>query len=386
VTDIPESASSTARPITGEHIEHEEQTRSRSASAGVLVPVGVVLMIGVIFVSVYVAAFHAPKPHGLPVVAVGTPPSVRHFARGLNDELPGGFSVDRASNPGVARVAIEHRRAYGAVVRSRGVVRLLYAGANGPAVTSLLTGVVGGTARREGSTFQARDVLPGAAGDTRGLSIFYAAFGLVLAGFLFGSVTYQIAPRLALRQRLLSLAAFGVTGGVLITLIVKAFGAVPGPFVGLASVTGLMAMAAAAASMTLVRLLGAAGVGLASVVLLVLGNSTSGGSLPRAFLPSWLHPFSEVLPVGVGVRALNGLAYFHHDGLLTGIAILGGWIAACAAALFARDAHDRRRRAVKHDPVAPNGGALAARRAPVGAFLRPSSWRALAARAHRSSA
>jgi hypothetical protein len=185
---------------------------------------------------------------------------------------------------------------------------------------------------------------------------------------------------------LLSLAAFGVTGGVLITLIVKAFGAVPGPFVGLASVTGLMAMAAAAASMTLVRLLGAAGVGLASVVLLVLGNSTSGGSLPRAFLPPWLHPFSEVLPVGVGVRALNGLAYFHHDGLLSGIAILGGWIAACAAALFARDAHDRRRVGPSSTTaVAPNGGALAARRAPVGAFLRPSQWRALAARAHRSA-
>ena len=66
------------------------------------------------FVSVYVAAFHAPKPHGLPVVAVGTPPSVRQLARGLNDELPGGFSVDPAPDPSFARVAIEHRRAYGA--------------------------------------------------------------------------------------------------------------------------------------------------------------------------------------------------------------------------------------------------------------------------------
>src|ERR1700694_5712536 len=111
------------------------------------------------FVSVYVAAFHAPKPHGLPVVAVGTPPSVRQLARGLNDELPGGFSVDPAPDPSFARVAIEHRRAYGAVVSSRGVVTLLFAGANGPAVTSLLTDVVGGAARHEGSRFQARDVL-----------------------------------------------------------------------------------------------------------------------------------------------------------------------------------------------------------------------------------
>jgi hypothetical protein len=75
-----------------------------------------------------------------------------------------------------------------------------------------------------------------------------------------------------------------------------------------------------------VRLLRAAGVSIGSVVLLVLGNSTSGGNLPRDFLPSWLHPLSEILPVGVGVRALDGLAYFHHDGLVTAIAILGRWL------------------------------------------------------------
>lgn len=180
------------------------------------------------------------------------------------------------------------------------------------------------------------------AGDSRDLSVFYTSFGLVLAGFLFGSVTYQTAPRLQLRWRLLSLATFAVAGGILITLVAKAFGALPGSFIGVAGVIALMAAATAGASMMFVRLLGGAGVSIGSVVLLVLGNSTSGGSLPTAFLPAWLHPLSRILPVGVGVRALDGLAYFHHDGLVTALVVLSAWIAASVAVLALRDELDAR--------------------------------------------
>lgn len=110
-----------------------------------------------------------------------------------------------------------------------------------------------------------------------------------------------------------------------------------GPYAALAAVIALMAIAAGGAAMALIRLLGGASVGLGAVVLLVLGNSTSGSVLPRDFLPGWLHPLSEVLPVRVGVRAVNGLAYFRDDGLVTGLAVPLGWIAVCVAALYAPD-------------------------------------------------
>ncbi|CAM5627185.1 hypothetical protein ACWD5B_36600 [Streptomyces tanashiensis] len=78
---------------------------------------------------------------------------------------------------------------------------------------------------------------------------------------------------------------------------------------------------------------------LASVVLPVFGNATSGGTLPTAYLPDWLHPLSEILPVGVGVRALQGLSHFDNDGLATGIAVHTAWTLAAAAALYWRDTH-----------------------------------------------
>jgi hypothetical protein len=85
---------------------------------------------------------------------------------------------------------------------------------------------------------------------------------------------------------------------------------------------------------------------LAAVVLLTFGNSTSGGTLPTAYLPDWLHPFSEILPVGVGVRAVQGLSYFNNDGLTVGIVVLVVWILIASATLYWRDARAPRREAV----------------------------------------
>lgn len=182
------------------------------------------------------------------------------------------------------------------------------------------------------------DILPLSSGDSRGLSVFYASFGLILAGFLFGQLTYQVAPRLSFSQRVLSIGLFAVVGGLATTLIAStAFGAIPGSFLGIFAVVTLMAGAVAAATVALIRVFGPAGVLLGSIFMLIIGNATSGGVLPPYFLPGWLEPLASVMPAGVGVRAMDGIAYFHHDGLTRGIVILCSWIAASVGTMFLLD-------------------------------------------------
>ncbi|WP_147481215.1 hypothetical protein [Streptomyces shenzhenensis] len=146
---------------------------------------------------------------------------------------------------------------------------------------------------------------------------------------------------------MLSLALFSVLGGVIVALITGslAFAALPGPFLGIAGIVALMAAAVGGATMLCMRLFGKAGMSVASVVLLTFGNATSGGTLPSAYLPDWLHPLSGILPVGVGVRALQGISHFNNAGLAAGIAVLAAWTAAAAALLYWRDVRDGRRRA-----------------------------------------
>ena len=203
-----------------------------------------------------------------------------------------------------------------------------------------------------------------------------------LAGLLAGAAMERTVLRPLYRRPLDAILATWGLGIVIGQVITLAFGRqvqfAQSPLSGAATVLGetysqyrlllvvvavllaggiaLMAAAAAGASMMFVRVLGGAGVSLGSVVLLVLGNSTSGGSLPTDFLPAWLYPLSRILPVGVGVRALDGLAYFHHDGLLTAVLVLSGWIVGSVAVLVLCDELDARHRA-QASAVAPRRAA-----------------------------
>ncbi|MEW1722894.1 ABC transporter permease [Streptomyces sp. NPDC093109] len=306
----------------------------------VLLPVAIVLLIGTVFVSVYLAAFHAPRPHQLRVGTTETGTHQTHLREGLARAVPGGFALETYPDASAARRAVQDRSVYAAYL---GDGKLLYGSANGAAVTASVTTAFSSVARAEHHDLSAEDVAPAAPGDTRGLSVFYAAFGLVLAGYLFGMTTYQLAPRLEYRWRMASLALFGVVGGVLVTAIAgnAGFNALPGPFLPLAAVVALMGAAVAATTMVLLRLFGSAGVSLASILLLILGNSSSGGIMPPAYLPGWLRPLSEILPVGVGVRAMQGLSRFQDDGLARALVILPLWVLGAALVLYLKDVFRR---------------------------------------------
>ncbi|MFD5063369.1 ABC transporter permease [Streptomyces sp. NPDC058394] len=299
-----------------------------------------VLTIGLVFVSVFLAAFHTPQAHRLPVAVAASDKTAAHFDVRLQRVSPDGFQVDRYPDNASARRAVEHRQAYAALLADGGKLKIVYAGANGPAVSALVAPLASLCTQgcRPAEKWPVIDILPLSSGDSRGLSVFYASFGLVLAGFLFGQMTYQVAPRLSFGQRVSSLALFAVVGGMATALIAStAFGAIPGPFLGIAGLVALMAGAVAAATILLIRIFGPIGVLLASIFMIVMGNASSGGVLPPEFLPGWLKPLASVMPPGVGVRALDGIAYFHHDGLVSGVVVLSAWIALCIAALFFLD-------------------------------------------------
>lgn len=331
-----------------QHVQAPDTARSgpgAGAAKGVFLPALVVLTIGTVFVSVYLAAFHAPRPHRLPVAVVGPGRAADRVQAGLDAGLPGGFAVHDYPDVTGARRALAHRTVYAAYLTDGGTARLLYAGANGAGVTATVTGAFGAVSAAHGQHLATQDVLPASPGDTRGLSIFYSGFGVVLAGFLFGLMTYQAAPRLDYGRRMVSLLLFGVLGGLMVELVAgRGFHAVPGPFLGVAGVSALVAVAVGATTMTLVRLFGPAGMSLSSMLLLILGNATGGGILPARYLPGWLYPLHAGLPVGAGIRSIQGLAYFHHDGLTSGVLVLIAWTVVCAAVIRLRDSRLLRRR------------------------------------------
>ncbi|MFD5989680.1 hypothetical protein [Streptomyces cyaneofuscatus] len=67
--------------------------------------------------------------------------------------------------------------------------------------------------------------------------------------------------------------------------------------------------------------------------------------MPPQYLPAWLSPLSEFLPVGAAVRALQGLAHFKNDGLLSGLVTLTLWTVVCAGVIRLKEARSARDKA-----------------------------------------
>lgn len=303
---------------------------------------------------VFLAAFASPEPHNLPVGIVGSEQQAAAVEQGVDKNAPGKVEFTTYSSTTQAQDAIKDRTVFGAYVLDTDgkTAQLYYAGANGPGVTSTLEGIFGGVAQNSDTTLKTEDVVPAASGDTRGLGIFYAGFGIVLGAFLFALISAQMAPALQLRLRMLSIAIFAVLGGTAVALIARStgFSVLPGNLAANISVIGLLAGAVSAGTLLLLRLGRQAGTLLASLIMLIIGNATSSGVLPAAYLPDWLHPFSAILPAGLGLRALFGESYFNNDGYVSGLILLTVWIVASLGIIAAMDvAADRRQKQNLHE-------------------------------------
>ncbi|MGY0055714.1 ABC transporter permease [Streptomyces sp. LZ34] len=323
------------------------------ARKAMLVPVVTALAIGTVFVAVYLAAFHAPSMRHQPLGIAAPDKVAAHAELALNNAAPDAYTFYRYPDAEAARQAVTHDQVPAALVADGRGTRVLVAGAQGPStVSSLATAMTTAV----GKPVPVQDVLPLAAGDSRGLSVFYAAFGVVLAGFLFAMSSYQIAPRLRLAVRVTSMLVFSAASGVMVALIAHtALSALPASFAVVAVVVGLLAWASAAAAGLLLRLFGPLGMPVASVVLLILGNATSGGVLPATFLPAWLSPLASFMPPAAAVRGLRGASYFHDAHLTGAMLTLAAWGLGCLALQYVLD-----RVAARRPPVGSLGSVVGA--------------------------
>ncbi|MGY1739159.1 MULTISPECIES: hypothetical protein [unclassified Blastococcus] len=336
-------------PPPGPADQAAEERRSdgstvRAGLRGIVLPALVAVAVGALLIAVYLAAFPTAEPHDLPVGVVGPDAGIGDVRSALERDQPGVLRLVELGSAATAERAVTSGEVYGALVLDGPAPQLLVAGAHGQSVTQDLTDTLGPLVQQSGGQLAVTDVAPLAAGDTRGRAIDHTAFGVVLGGFLFGITSYQVAPKLRLRLRLLSAGLFAAAAGLVgAWLSVGAFDALPAGFWTVAGLVALLALACGAAAALALRLLGAAGTFVATAVLLTIGAATSTGSHPAEYLPGWLEPLAHVLPPGVAVQALRGAAYLSGDAVGRGVVVLALWSVVPFALIAVLDAVSRRR-------------------------------------------
>ena len=181
------------------------------------------------------------------------------------------------------------------------------------------------------------DVVPLPAGDPRGVVLSGGGLlPLTIAGIALGAVTGL--QRVRARIRLSAAVIGGVVSGLLFAAVMQTWlDALGGSYLVTAAAVALAVGAVALPVLGFIALLGHRGIGLAALVMVILGNSLSGAATSPDLLPTGFGQLGQLLPAGATASLLRSTSGFDGTGA-TGPALVlaAGAIAGACAAAFGR--------------------------------------------------
>jgi hypothetical protein len=274
-----------------------------------------------VFAGIYTATQHNPAPHQLRVGIVAPDLMVGIINMGLKVEAPGYFRLQQYPNEASLASAIENRKAYGGYVYRKRSGLLLTASAAGKAANTALVSLGSEVSKTLRQPLVTRDIAPLDAHDSQGLSSYTYQYGLLVPSFFFAVLVFMFGYGLSLAWRLGLSGAYSLGAGIIGALTVdQIVGALPDHLLALAALGALYAATAVLVIYGLARVLSYAGLALAGLLLILVGNSTSGGSINQEFLPDFFRNIGQAMPNGAFIRSVRNTVYF--DGANTHRAIL----------------------------------------------------------------
>jgi hypothetical protein len=295
------------------------------------------LLVGLLFILAGVTALHDPDPHRVPVAAAGVPPE--RVQRALDRIQPQGYAVIATANTGTAERLVVRREAFGALILESDGPTVMYAGAYGVTASTTVRDALRRAALDLGLTLgpEPLDVVPFQDGDPHGASLQQVALGTIVAGFFMGVLSAQLALSEPFGLRLLSTAGFAIVFGLLVAVVLDPLlGVLVDHFGWLWLWIAVGAFTIAEVVHACARLLGLPGIGVAMLLVLIVGNPSAGVAAPTEFLPAFFRAVGPLLPPGATAGGILRSAYFEAS--VAGPAlVLAGWSALATAALWLAD-------------------------------------------------
>ncbi|WBB64526.1 ABC transporter permease [Streptomyces sp. WMMC500] len=306
-----------------------------------LTPVVLVLLLAAVaglFAGSYTAAMANPTPRDLPVAVVGdvaAEPGARAFVRGLEDATGASVELRPYATYAQARNAVEEQRVFAILRVGQDRVRMDLSGAAGASVARLLTDEAPRVAKRAGVALTVRDIKPMQSGDPQGLALFYITLAAVIIGFM-GALQLSVhAPSLNPAERVGFTVAYALLGGFAIYAVVDwQLEVVRLPFPQSWLTLALTMFTSGMVFTMFNTLLGRWAVLPTWLVMVVVGNPSSGGAVSWPLLPSPLGEIGRWLPPGASVNAQHTAVYFAGHQHPFPYLVLAGWAIAGTAVFW----------------------------------------------------
>lgn len=309
----------------------------RPIAAGLLVLVALIGLIG--------SAIRDPRPHDIPVGLVGPPAATEQLAQAFGSNAPGTFRFTSFTSEDAARAAIDARSIDGVLILGQ-PPRLIVAGAAGDTVATVMTTAFGNVFRAQGATLAVETVHPFAAGDAHGLILFFVVVAVLAATLVCQALLGTERRAAGFRTRLgiaivfAALAAPTAMGSA--AWLADGYGS---GFWTAAALVGLASLAVGTVVAGSVRLLGAPGLGLAALVVVLLGLVSSGGPVGSQMLPDFYRWLAPWMPPGQLYESVRDALYFGGSGLGEPVLGLSAWLAGGLLLMLLAEAIIRRSKA-----------------------------------------
>ncbi len=304
-------------------MQNLEQNSRRRVFGAMAVSVVMVFL----FVWLFATALHQPQPHDVPVGIVGPDMMTETVIAGVKANAPGAFAFTPYPSADEARSAIKERDIAGALILGSETPQILVAGAAGQAASAAITSSFTALAQAAGSTPVVEDVQPLPESDSRGMVPFFLVLGVSVSAFLFQILARDKKGGPGLVVTTISMITFAVVEGLVAALAVGIAVGFDSGYWPLAGVCALLALAVATATAACCRLFGRAGIGVAGLVIILLGNASSGSIIGSSFIPQPFRWLSPVLPAGSGLEAVRSVLYFEGAGAAWRLGTLALWVA-----------------------------------------------------------
>jgi len=302
--------------------------------AGVLLVA--VALLQVSFIWSYVAAFHRPTPHRVPVAVVVAGPTASaatSLISGLNAIAGTPLWATATPSAALGRTALADRTAFGVLsVNSPTVLGVTIDSAAGPSAATAVLAVLHRAATARHAQLQVVNLRAPDANDRNGLASFYLVVGWVVGGYLAASLlgissgSRPSTPRrAAIRLAALGLYAIatGIAGAFLVGPVLHVLPVSVGALWWLGA---LVVAASAATTMGLMVAFDALGIGVVILLFVVLGNPSAGGPYAWSLLPPLWRIIGPWLPNGAGTDAARSISYLGGAAIGRDLAVLSAYL------------------------------------------------------------
>jgi hypothetical protein len=299
-----------------------------------LVMLGLIAVV-VLFFSSFSSGLGKPIAHHIPV-AVTAPPAL--LARLGASPM---FSVHQVPDLTAARTLVENRDTYGALALPQtGMATLLVAGGGGHAVAALLEQLGQQEAGARGLALHTVDLAPTSPYDPNGTAEFYCVIFLGIGGAAGAMALSRVLGPVRRCADVLTRLGLVLLYTALLSVVITFFAdVVYGALVGHFGILFLaLWLFVAAVCLAVTGVAAVAGIPVAAVltaVFIFLGNTSSGGAVPRPLLNGFYSVLTPVLPHGAALSVVRGVQYFGDRGNGPGLLCLAIWATAGLALLCA---------------------------------------------------